>query len=112
MAILYQQKYIEVRRTDRLKEVLKRIEGVNISQAQDYPLLKILNLELYLVYPTAVEIVSLKDGSRSKYTDLISEPEYHKIYDLLLLNLIESLSIGVLQLKNRLIIAIIPCTIT
>lgn len=43
VVILYKQKYIEVRRVNRLKEVINRIEGVSITQDQEYPLLKILN---------------------------------------------------------------------
>lgn len=74
VAILYKQHLIEIRRLSNLKEVVKKLENISIASNEDYPLVKILNQELYLVYPSAIEIISLKDNSRSKYTDLVSEP--------------------------------------
>ena len=50
------------------------VENVQIGSSSEYPIMKLLRNELYLVYPTWIEIVYLKDGSRSKYTDLVSDP--------------------------------------
>jgi hypothetical protein len=112
LAILYKTKYVEIRRMDNLGEVVRKFDSVSITNDEEYPILKLERNELYLVYPTSIEIYFLRDGSKSKYTELFQETTLSKINDLLLLNLVGSLSIGVLQLKNKAVLAIIPCTIT
>ena len=68
LAILYKTKCVEIRRMDNLGEVLRKFDNVGITTDEEYPILKLERNELYLVYPTSIEIYFLRDGSKSKYT--------------------------------------------